>query len=404
MSCSRFPDLGVGAGGAGNAGHAGGGGAGNAGGGGAGLGGAGGGGAGLGGAGGTGGVVEPPGASVITLVNGVSDFDEARFCFVPTSGGAPTLPWPEAGGLAFAEHAVFAPDELGGGADVRVVVIVGELSLTEGLDCEGIEALAASLAVPPQGGGGAGGGGAGMGGMSGGGTGGAGGGGAGTGGAGGAGMGGAGGAGGVGGAGGAVPEPPYVPPLFARSIAVVPASALDSGKSLALVTAGCAGSFSHLTEKTGCGLAYSPTSPTVTLVAAPMSRITTPNRLNFQVLDASVPMPASDVRVKASEAADLPIAFKLTLGDIQPFPPWDALARASLGDLSAAAVRTTLFGNATAVTSETTLTELLTASGLDPAELVDGEPFTLVALGGAPGAAPQAFWKGFRLVVLRSDP
>src|SRR5262245_43478797 len=67
-----------------------------------GTGGGGGGGGGEGGAAGGGGgaggaapVVEPPGPTRLTLVNGIVDYDAVRICFLPyPDSGQPAMPWP----------------------------------------------------------------------------------------------------------------------------------------------------------------------------------------------------------------------------------------------------------------------------------------------------------------------
>src|SRR5262249_13622791 len=97
--------------------------------------------------GGTGGVggMEPPGPTVLTIVNGVTDYDAIRLCALgyPNGENGDAAPWPSAAsGLAFAHGAVVDPpsDLVPSGVDVRIHVLTGELDLAAGKTCAEIVA------------------------------------------------------------------------------------------------------------------------------------------------------------------------------------------------------------------------------------------------------------------------
>jgi hypothetical protein len=95
-------------------------------------------------------------------------------------------------------------------------------------------------------------------------------------------------------------------PLRARSLPSLPASTLTNGRSFLLVATGCLGAPAHdsSARETICGTGYAPTRPTLSMVLAPMSRLTSSGRLGLQALHASratdsvgvvsLPPPASD--------------------------------------------------------------------------------------------------------------
>lgn len=305
------------------------------------------GGAGGEGAGGEGGApVEPPGPAKLTVVNGVNDHEAIRLCFLPYPGsdGAGIEPWPSnAAGLGFAEGAAIMPVEAvaPAGADLQLHVIAGDLAATAGLDCAEILALAA------------------------------------------------------GGAG----------QVVTAALPVVPASAFAAERSLLLVPAGCVGGPGHSdpAEESGCGPGYTEATPTATLVAGPMSRLTEAGALGLQVVHASVALPVVDVGLTSGDTSEWVVAAELSLGAIAPFPPYFAVSAVELGPPSAVSIRTYPPGQGNP-TSEVSLGEVLDRSALAPADIIDGEGFVLVAVGATPGAGAGPFWHELTYALVRADP
>ena len=306
-----------------------------------------------GGAGGAGGAgagtpVEPAGAPKLTVVNGVNDHEAIRICFVPYPGsdGSGVLPWPSsAAGLPFAEGAAIAPIDAVAppGEDVQIHVVAGDLGATAGLDCAEILALSA------------------------------------------------------GGQGSVV----------AAALPVVPASAFVAERSLLLVPAGCLGGPGHSdpAEIAGCGPGYSAETPTASLVAAPMSRVTEADRIGFQVVHASAATPKVDVRLAtAGDASMWLVAPGLGFGSIGPFPPFLTLDALELGIASQAEIRTYAPGQTTAPSSVVSMGQVLEGSAVSAADLVDGRGFVLVAVGAAPGVAEGPFWHALTYALVPADP
>ncbi|WP_156040605.1 hypothetical protein [Chondromyces apiculatus] len=301
---------------------------------------------GAGGAGEGGGVVEPPGPPALTVVNGVNDREAIRLCFVPYPGdGVGVLPWPSgAAGLAFGKGVVIGADEgvVTPGVDVQVHVVAGDLGATVGRDCAEILALAGEDQAVVQ----------------------------------------------------------------VAALPVVPGAVFEAERSLVLVPAGCLGGAGQTdpAEVLACGSAYTEDNPTVSLVAAPMSRLTRPDRVSFQVVHASVAMPKVDVRL-ASGPADLSgflLAPGLTFGAAEPFPPTTTLTVTDLD--TTAQIRTHTPGQTSNATSSVPLSEVRDRSGLGPEVLDNGGAAVLVAVGAAPGLPDGPFWHALNYVLIRADP
>jgi hypothetical protein len=292
---------------------------------------------------GTGGVAEPSGPTALTIVNGINDYAAALFCFLPGD-----TPWPAAAGLPFATgQAVDLATALPAGADVTVWVVAGDLAATAGMTCTQILALA----QPADGG---------------------------------------------------------TSPIVATALAVIPQALLTSDKSLLLATTGCMGGSGHddpNAATNGCGAGYTSGTPTVSVAPLVMSRITDPNRVGLQVVNASALLPTSDVGVLPSlpQAMEVPLAPSLTPGAIGPYPPFEGLALAGYGPLAGVQIMTFVPGSST-VTSSTTLGPVLAASAVGTAGFVDGAGLVLVAVGGAPGVAAGAFWHAFTFALVKASP
>jgi hypothetical protein len=77
--------------------------------------------------------------------------------------------------------------------------------------------------------------------------------------------------------------------LRARSLPSLPAATLTNGRSFLLVATGCLGAPAHdsQTREAICGAGYTTARPTLGMVLAPMSRLTSNGRLGLQALHAS---------------------------------------------------------------------------------------------------------------------
>ena len=303
--------------------------------------------AGAGGAGG-GDPVEPPGPTKLTVLNGINDHQAIRLCFLPypDGDGAGVSPWPAgASALGFARGAAISPIDavIPPGADARPHVIAGDLGATAGLDCAELLALA------------------------------------------------------EGGQG----------PVVAAALPVLPAQLFEAERSLLLVPVGCLGGPGHTdpAEETGCGKGYTAETPTVSLVAAPMSRLTETAKVALQIAHASVATPEVDVRVTTGTdpGSEWQVAPELSLGAIGPFPPFVTLSAAQYGVLADAQIRTYAPGTMNA-TSTVPMSEVLARSDVSATDFTDGHGFALVAVGAAPGTGAGPFWHALTYALVPADP
>ncbi|AKT43790.1 hypothetical protein [Chondromyces crocatus] len=309
----------------------------------------GGGSGGEGGAGGAGGdevPVEPPGPPVLTVVNGVNDHDAIKLCLLTYPGdGVGVPPWPSnAAGLGFARGAVVTSLEslVPPGSDLQMHVVAGDLAATAGRDCAQILGLAA------------------------------------------------------GGQG----------PVFAAALPVVPASALAAERSLLLVPAGCMGAPGQTdpAEALGCGPFYTETTPTLTLVAAPMSRLTVSDRVSYQVVHANAALTRVDVRLGArpSDPVGWLVASGLTFGAVKPFPPTSTLSAADVEP--EAEIRVHHPNQTSNPLSTVAMSEVRTRSGLGSTDVGNGKAVVLVAVGAAPGVPAGPFWHALTYALIPADP
>ncbi len=116
---------------------------------------------------------------------------------------------------------------------------------------------------------------------------------------------------------------------------MLPASVFTSEKSLLLAPIGCVGGPGHEGNNAtlACGNTYTPSTPTVDLIALGMSRITVSSHIALQVVNASVALTASDIGITPSiqDAPNQPLATALPTGGIEPKPPFTKLTLNELG-------------------------------------------------------------------------
>lgn len=296
-----------------------------------------------GGTGGVGGIVEPPGPTTLTVVNGVVDRDAVRFCFDaypdPTPG---SLPWPGVEGLPYARGTALDAFEtvVPQRDDVEVIVISGDLPATGGQSCEAL-----------------------------------------------------------------VTSPPVGVDVF--SVGVLPASVFDEEKSLLLVAAGCHGGPGHTHEmaESVCGLGYSETRPNPTLIAGFMSRLGDFDKVAMQFAQASAGLQPSAVKVRPGDVASVSqmAASSWSFGAIAPFPPFDAYSRAMLLDVAQAQIEL-LPSNGADPFETASFTEAFNNSNLSLDDVQDGTGITFVGVGASPAMGSGAWWNAFTFAVVDSDP
>jgi hypothetical protein len=299
----------------------------------------------VGGSGGTGGIEEPPGPTKLTIVNGVVDYDAARFCFVPYPDGGASDPWPGVAGLAFAHGAAITPihDVVPDNADVEILVIVGSLLATDGLSCEEL------VTAPPI---------------------------------------------------GVVVGSLGVLPLSVfdeeKSVLAVPNGCAGG--------AGHTAGDPALDEKV-CGLFYSETTPNLSMAAGFMSRIGSTDKLGLQFAQASQGAGAMQMSVRpgVSGASAQLIVPEWSAGAIAPFPPFQGYATANIGTLDDAAL--VVSGAMSPVTLASVPWATAFANGtVGGADMTNGLNFTFIAIGAAPGTSGGNWFNAFTFTVVASDP
>ncbi len=303
---------------------------------------------------GTGGTSEPPGPTRVTVVNGVNDYDAIRICFLPYPAGDPAAkPWPTAAsGLLFAHAAVLdLAVDIPANTDVQPTIFAGDLSTIAGKTCAQALALAASG-----------------------------------------------------------DEDAGTPaPILAVALAVLPASVFTSEKSLLLAPIGCMGGPGHddAGAMAGCGASYTPSTPTVDLVALGMSRKTDPVHVAFQVVNASVAIKPTDFGITSSikGTGNLPLATALPTGGIEPKPPFTTLTVNELGAPEKVSIKTYLSGQGMMyTTSDTLMGEAFQNGTVASSQLANGEGYVLVAVGAAPNIPAGAFWHKLTYSLIKANP
>ncbi len=295
------------------------------------------------GSGGGGGIVEPPGPTRLTVVNGVVDHDAVRFCFLPypDPGGSAVLPWPGVEGLPFARGAAIEPDEaVPFEGDVELVIMAGSLAATGGKDClELVQNTPAGVEL--------------------------------------------------------------------SSIGVLPASVLDEQKSLLLVANGCLGGpgHSHEQEEIACGPGYSEAAPNVSVLAGFMSRMTSDMKVAMQFAQGSSALPDLRLRVQPGEAGAQPALAvdTWTPGAIAPFPPLTSLSQADLLVIDQAQLALYNTSSSNSIHSAS-WASAFSNSTLSSADVVDGAGLVFIAVGASWELGEGPWWHGYTYTVVTPDP
>lgn len=154
-----------------------------------------------------------------------------------------------------------------------------------------------------------------------------------------------------------------------------------------------------------CGFNYSPSSPTVSLVALGMSRKIDKAHLSLQIVNASVALQPSDVKLRSGfdDGKEWSVAPALALGTIAPSPPFSMVAVKDFGAIDKVLVKTFLPGQAFQ-SSATPLAEASAQGMLPKTAIANGAGLTLVAVGAYPGIETGAFWHKLTFTLIKADP
>jgi hypothetical protein len=188
------------------------------------------------------------------------------------------------------------------------------------------------------------------------------------------------------------------------TLGVLPRSAVEAPRVIALVAAGCLGGEDEESEvgEAACGPGFASGAPTATLVAAPLSRITASERVGLQAVGGALAAAPLDLAVRVgSDGAPLLVAEDVSLGAALPLPPnteRDAVALSAGGALEAVAV---LPGDGTELAT-VDLAAAMDRAGIGAVE--DGRTYAIVLVGPAPTLGPGPFWPSFDAAMISVTP
>lgn len=194
------------------------------------------------------------------------------------------------------------------------------------------------------------------------------------------------------------------PDVEAVPIGALPRAAIEARRVLALIVAGCLGGQDEENElgEAACGAGFAPDAPTASLVAAPLSRITTPARVGLQAASGALAAAPFDVAVRVgSDGVQLVVARGVSVGAALPIPPnmeRDAIGLSAGGDLQALAL---LPGDGTEL-AILDLEASMARSGIDAVE--DGRSYAIVLVGPTPTLGGGPFWPPFDAAVIAVTP
>lgn len=328
--------------------------------------------------------VEPTGSVKLTLLHAVVDSPRIAYCFAKVVDGQPGAPLGSplpAGGLEWGrsltvgqlEGVDFAKD------DLLPVVVAGDFSLLAGKGCADAVTLAQSLAKPdadatldaeaavldatPDGDAGDG--------------------------------------------DAATVELPPPPKLRAAELPVIPAGTLSMGYSLLFAAAGCIGgpAFSDPLETWVCGPGYSPSTPTLTPVLLPLSRVTKAAAMGLQVVNAARaadPIDVASTYPKGSSVPKIWVVDDVAFGAVAPRPPLLSYSATAFGAPISASLLEVSSQGSTAAMYTSTWKDALDLGGLS--DVKDARTYALVLVGPRPNNPAAKWWNGPRLVALPADP
>jgi|SRR6478735_680886 len=339
---------------------------------------------------------EPPGESLLTIVNGIVDAPSVALCLARvdldgsvTPLGSPLGDAPLGYGQSLVLREVDGIDFETDG--LQPIVIAGELELIAGLDCEAaIEKArseeAASDGEFAQGGAAGDGSGVGLPPLSG------------SGGEGGA-------AGGEGGSGGAPPGPQAVrSALRARGLPAISAGTLNQGRSLVFVANGCLGGATYTGEDAEhyCGDGYTPRQPSASAVLVSLSRQVSAEHVALQAVHASLANEQLELRSRPpfpsmSSGVEIGSVF---LGQVAPRPASSSSTVFDLGSARRYSVSVESDGN---LLFSQAWPEVLAQGGLE--ELENGRGYALIFNGPrADLKAVPKLWNAATLTAIAVEP
>lgn len=335
--------------------------------------------------------VEPPGANVLTIVNGIVDAPSVRICFarvgengeteafvgspLPELGYAASTVLPEIDGLSLIDDVI------------QPWVIAGELSLLKKLSCEDAVALARAeeakvtpIPVEPVDVGQGGEGGVGQGGA--------------------AALPGSSAEAGAGGSG----EPLEFPTLRARSLAALPAGTVNIGRSILMVLSGCIGgaAYTDHIDTAVCGNDYTPETPTLQPIVVKLSRQGNFDKVGLQAVHASAATASLDIRASGDAGTvSLVFATDVTFGAIEPRPAALRFTPAELGvDQFNYGLQAIDQGGGVAY--QEAWSDILAVSALPTP--VAGRTYTAVFLGPDPLLIKEGWWNASAFSLVDNDP
>jgi hypothetical protein len=347
---------------------------------------------------------EPPGESLLTIVNGIVDAPSVTLCLAKvdsdgnvTPFGSPLTDAP----LEYGQTSVLREiDEIDFDTDgLELFAIAGELERIAGLDCdEAIARARSEEALSDASGNGGGGNEPGQGGAAGdrgeidlpsnGGS-----------------AGEGGGAGQEGGSGGASPGPKAVrAPLRVRGLPAIAPGTLNAGRSLVFVANGCMGgaTYSGKAAEQYCGAGYSAREPTVSAILVSLSRQVSDDHVALQVVHASLANAPVDLRARPPfpSTADGVAIASVQPGQVAPRPASIQNALFDLG--SARKYQVSVESQGTVLYAQPWIT-VLSQSGLS--KLENGRGYALVFNGPRADLTPVPnLWNGPTLTAVPVDP
>ena len=331
--------------------------------------------------------VEPAGANVLTIVNGVVDAPSVQLCFARVGENDETDAFVGSPSAELGYAATTVLQELDGLSLIDDViqpwVIAGELSLLEKLNCEDAVALAQSeeakvTPVPEEpaavGQGGEGTGGAGQAEPS--------------------------GEAGAGGSG----EPLEFPTLRARPLAALPAGTVNIGRSILMVLTGCIGgaAYTDRIDTAVCGKGYTPETPTLQPIVVKLSRAVSYDKVGLQAVHASPATASLDIRASGDEGTvSLVFATDVTFGAIEPRPAALRFTPVELGvDQFNFGLQAVDEGGGVAY--QEAWSDILKVSALPTP--VAGRSYTAVFLGPDPLLIKEGWWNTSAFSLVDNDP
>ena len=288
-------------------------------------------------------IVEPPGATTFTLVHGVVDQPQLRFCLTAyPAGPSDEQPWPGVAGLAFGGAFVEADVSqlIAADEDMQLWGFAGDLAATQGADC------ALLINQTPAN-------------------------------------------------------------VQKWSFGILPASVFEQDKDLLLVANGCMGGEGHTDpqEKSYCGASYSPQTPNATLIAGFMSRLGDAGKIPMQFVQGSQAALSMRLLVRAGQDASTALLVKngWTWGSYAPYPPFANFSDVSIGNVGNARIELNSTSGAQAV-AQVPFAIPFALAGLPIEEVSNGQGLVFVAIGAGPQLASGSWWQNFTFTVVKADP